>query len=77
VYGIVRRAFDQAEVRAVRRGPHVLRHALATHLVQRGFPLHVAGELLGHQHPDSTLPYTKLAIEDLREVALEIPEVDQ
>ena len=77
VYNIVRRAFDQAEVRAVRRGPHVLRHALATHLVQRGFPLHVAGELLGHQHPDSTLPYTKLAIEDLREVALEVPELDQ
>jgi integrase/recombinase XerD len=77
VYGIVRRAFDQAEVRAVRRGPHVLRHALATHLVQRGFPLHVAGDLLGHQHPDSTLPYTKLAIEDLRDVALEIPECDR
>ena len=77
MYGIVRRAFDQAEVRAVRRGPHVLRHALATHLVQRGFPLHVAGGLLGHQHPNSTLPYTKLAIEDLREVALEIPELDQ
>lgn len=61
----------------MRRGPHVLRHALATHLVQRGFPLHVAGDLLGHQHPDSTLPYTKLAVEDLREVALEIPELDQ
>jgi integrase/recombinase XerD len=77
VYGIVRRAFDHAGIRSVRRGPHVLRHALATHLVQRAYPLKVVSDLLGHQHPDSTLPYTKLAIEDLREVALEVPEMDQ
>jgi integrase/recombinase XerD len=77
VYGIVRRAFDRAGIRSVRRGPHVLRHALATHLVQRGFALKVASDLLGHQHPDSTVLYTKLAIEDLREVALEVPETDQ
>lgn len=77
VYAIVRRAFDHAGIRAARRGPHVLRHALATHLVQRGFALKVVSDLLGHQHPDSTLPYTKLAIEDLREVALEVPELDR
>ncbi len=77
VYRIVRRAFDRASIRSVRRGPHVLRHALATHLVQRGFALKVASDLLGHQHPDSTVSYTKLAIEDLREVALEVPESDQ
>ena len=75
VYRIVRRAFDRANIDSPRRGPHVLRHALATHLVQRGFALKVVGDLLGHQHPDSTLPYTKLAIEDLREVALDVPEV--
>jgi len=77
VYAIVRRAFDHAGIRSARRGPHVLRHALATHLVQRGFALKVASDLLGHQHPDSTLPYTKLAIEDLREVALDVPELDR
>ena len=77
VYAIVRHAFDRAGIRSVRRGPHVLRHALATHLVQRGFALKVASDLLGHQHPDSTLPYTKLAIEDLREVALDVPEFDR
>ncbi len=75
VYRIVRRAFDRAAVASSRRGPHVLRHALATHLVQRGFPLKVVGDLLGHQHPDSTLVYTKLAVDDLREVALDAPEI--
>lgn len=77
VYAVVRNAFDEAQIRSTHRGPHVLRHALATHLVQRGFALNVVGDLLGHQHPDSTLPYTKLAIEDLREVALDVPEFDQ
>jgi integrase/recombinase XerD len=76
VYRIVRLAFARARICSARRGPHVLRHALATHLVQRGFALKVVSDLLGHQHPDSTLPYTKLAIEDLREVALEVPEID-
>lgn len=74
IYGIVRRALDRAQIRSPRRGPHVLRHALATHLVQQGFALKVVGDLLGHQHPDSTLVYTKLAIDDLREVALDVPE---
>jgi site-specific recombinase XerD len=74
VYAVVRHAFDQTQIGSARRGPHVLRHALATHLVQRGFALHTVGALLGHQHPDSTLPYTKLALDDLRSVALDVPE---
>lgn len=74
IYGIVRRAMDDAHIPCPRRGPHVLRHALATHLVQSGFGLKVVGDLLGHHHPDSTLPYTKLAIQDLRDVALDVPE---
>lgn len=76
VYALVRQAFDRAQVHATHRGPHVLRHALATHLVQRGFPLKTVGDLLGHHHPDSTLVYTKLAIEDLRDVALDVPEFE-
>jgi len=74
VYAVVRQAFDQAQIHSGRRGPHVLRHTLATQLVQRGFALKVIGDLLGHQHPDSTLLYAKLAVDDLREVALEVPE---
>ncbi len=74
IYGVVRRAMDDAQITCPRRGPHVLRHALATHLVQRGFGLKVVGDLLGHHHPDSTLPYAKLAIQDLRDVALDVPE---
>lgn len=77
VYALVRRPFDQAGIPSAHRGPHVLRHALATHLVQRGFALHTVAELLGHHHPDSALPYTKLALDDLRSVALEVPEFER
>jgi integrase len=77
VYALVRRAFDQAQIPSAHRGPHVLRHALATHLVQQGFALQIVGELLGHHHPDSTLPYTKLALDDLRSVALDVPEFER
>jgi len=74
IYQIVRHAFDRIGLAAPHRGPHVLRHARATALVRQGCSLKVVGDLLGHRHPDSTLPYTKLAVEDLREVALEAPE---
>lgn len=74
IYQIVRQAFERAGIASPHRGPHVLRHARATSLVRQGCSLKVVGDLLGHRHPDSTLPYTKLALEDLREVALEAPE---
>jgi hypothetical protein len=35
----------------------------------------VIGDLLGHRSEESTLAYLKLATEDLRAIALEIPEV--
>lgn len=75
IYQIVRQAFDRIGLAAPHRGPHVLRHARATALVRQGYSLKIVGDLLGHRHPDSTLPYTKLAVEDLREVALEVPEL--
>ena len=36
-------------------------------------PVKEIGDLLGHRAADSTLVYLKLATEDLRAVALEIP----
>jgi hypothetical protein len=36
-------------------------------------PVKEIGDVLGHRAADSTLAYLKLATEDLRAVALEIP----
>lgn len=55
----LRRICDRAGVR--RCGWHVLRHTFASHLVQRGVPLAVIKELLGHSSLEMTLRYAHLA----------------
>lgn len=37
------------------------RHSYATHLVERGTPLHVVKELLGHEHINTTQVYLHVA----------------
>jgi len=55
------------------QGAHCLRHSYAMHLLRQGASLKVIGDLLGHRSPESTCVYLRLAVEDLREVALSIP----
>ncbi|MDQ3666390.1 MAG: tyrosine-type recombinase/integrase [Acidobacteriota bacterium] len=55
------------------QGPHCLRHSYAVHLLRQGTALKTIGDLLGHQHPESTAGYLRLATEDLREVGLSVP----
>ena len=51
------------------RGAYVLRHSFAKALLDRGAKLHEIGALLGHKSLRSTLIYTRIATEDMREVA--------
>ena len=55
------------------QGPHCLRHSLAIHLLRQGTPLKAIGDLLGHRSIESTCVYLRLNVEDLREVALNLP----
>jgi site-specific recombinase XerD len=55
------------------QGPHCLRHAYAVHLLRCGTPLKTIGDLLGHRRTESTCVYLRLALEDLREVPLNLP----
>jgi integrase/recombinase XerD len=48
--------------------PHVLRHTCATHLLRGGADIRHVQELLGHRSLATTALYTRVAIEDLREV---------
>ena len=50
-------------------GPHALRHACATHLLDRGHSLKEIGDYLGHVRPDSTRVYAKVNVAALRNVA--------
>ena len=56
-----------------KRGAHLLRHSRAVSLLRGGVPLKVIGDILGHRAEGSTAPYLKLATEDLRSVALDLP----
>jgi len=55
------------------QGCHCLRHSYAVHLLRQGTSLKIIGYLLGHRSAESTCVYLRLAVEDLREVALDLP----
>ncbi len=50
-------------------GAYLLRHSFAKALMDRGADMQTIGNLLGHRHLETTLVYTRVATEDLREVA--------
>ena len=50
-------------------GPHSLRHACATHLLDEGFSLKEIGDHLGHRSPRSAHIYAKVDRRKLEQVA--------
>jgi integrase/recombinase XerD len=74
LYTPIRRRLASAGVTPQgKKGPHAFRHARAVSLLRSAVPLKVIGDVLGHRSVDSTTAYLKLATEDLRAVALDIP----
>ena len=57
-----------------KRGGHVLRHSRAVSLLSGGVSIKVIGDVLGHRSERSTAVYLKLATDELRAVALDLPE---
>ena len=69
LYLIVSRRLRVASPSLARFGPHALRHACATHLLQEGLSLKEIGDHLGHRNPDTTRVYAKVDLAGLRQVA--------
>ncbi|MFN6008260.1 MAG: tyrosine-type recombinase/integrase [Paracoccaceae bacterium] len=74
LYGVVAGRLAAASVTPMgKRGPHVFRHARAVELLRAAVPQKIIGDVLGHRSTESTNVYLKLATEDLRAIALDVP----
>lgn len=74
LYSVMNRRLKRAGIQAEgKHGPHALRYARAVELLRASVPLKSIGDILGHRSAESTQIYLKLATEDLRSIALEIP----
>lgn len=74
VYDILEKRIRLGGLEITNTGTHVFRHSLAMHLLRRGTSMDSIGSVLGHRCPESTTVYLRLAVEDLREVGLPVPE---
>jgi integrase len=59
-----------------KRGPHVFRHARAVEMLRASVLQKIIGDVLGHRSTESTNTYLKLATDDLRAVALDVPGME-
>lgn len=69
---VVRRAADAGLTDQV-RGTNVIRHSLATGLINAGTPIKQIADLLGHRSIDTTAIYAKVDLTSLKRVALPWP----
>ncbi|MBK7578577.1 MAG: tyrosine-type recombinase/integrase [Myxococcales bacterium] len=76
VAAIVRRRLRDRGHRPAWAGAHLLRHSLATRLVQQGRSIKEVADLMGHRQIDTTAIYVKVALPQLARVALPFPGVD-
>ncbi len=73
VHGIVVRSAARAGLADQVRGTHVIRHSVATRLVNAGAPLKQIADLLGHRSIDTTAIYAKVDLRSLTRVPLPWP----
>ncbi len=66
---MVDRAIARSGVQTSLRGPHVLRHSLASQLLREGVALDTIGAALRHRSVDTTAIYAKVGVNLLRQVA--------
>jgi site-specific recombinase XerD len=69
LYTIVKTRWKPLNVAIEHHGPHSLRHACATRLINQGMSLKTIADQLGHRNLDTTSIYAKVDLTKIREVA--------
>lgn len=67
IWAVVKRCADLAGIKK-NVTTHTFRHTCATHMLQNGAPIRHIQELLGHESLESTQIYTRVTINDLKEI---------
>lgn len=70
---MVRQYIEELGISAPSYGTHLLRHSLATHLVNNGASFKDTADILGHTTIETTGIYAKVQIERLKDIALPFP----
>ena len=69
MWAVVSRQLRNRALSIKHHGPHSLRHACATRLINQGLSLKEIGDHLGHRDVEATRIYAKVDLVRLREVA--------
>jgi site-specific recombinase XerD len=69
MWAVVSRQLRERAPSLKHHGPHSLRHACATHLINQGLSLKEIGDYLGHRDVEATRIYAKVDLARLRDVA--------
>jgi site-specific recombinase XerD len=69
LFGVVDYRWKTLDVAIKHHGPHSLRHACATRLINEGMSLKTIADQLGHRSLETTRIYAKVDLPRLRKVA--------
>jgi len=69
IASVVERALARAHISSTHKGAHLLRHSLATRMLRGGASLTQIGQVLRHQHTNTTEIYARVDQKTLRDLA--------
>ena len=67
IWAVVKRCAHLAGIKKT-VSPHTFRHTCATHMLKNGAPVRHLQEMLGHESLESTQIYTRVTINDLKQI---------
>lgn len=69
LYRVTYCLMERLQISSPKRGPHALRHACASYLLNHGLSLKEVGDHLGHRHLSATQVYAKVDLAGLQAIA--------